>query len=70
MFDGDKLTGAAGGAQGELAAPKSEREIADKFRMLSEEPLGARTVDALLAQLRRLDEMDDVAMIPPSFVIA
>jgi 2-methylcitrate dehydratase len=70
LANGEKLVGSAGGARDELSAPKSDREIAEKFRVLCEEPLGVRQCDALLAQLWKLDEMDDVAAIPPAFVIA
>lgn len=70
MANGEKLVGEAGGAKDELSAPKTDREIEDKFRMLCEEPLGVRPVDALLAQLWKLNEINDVSAIPPGFVIA
>ncbi len=70
MANGEKRVGAAGGAHDELSAPKSDREIADKFRMLCEEPLGARQVDAILERLWQLEQMDNVDAIPPAFVIA
>ena len=70
MANGDKLSGEAGGAKDELSAPKTDREIVDKFRMLCEEPLGVRQVDVLLEQLWKLDRLDDVSVIPPGFVIA
>ena len=68
--NGEKLVGEAGGAKDELSAPKTDQEIADKFRMLCEEPLGVKQCDALLAQLWNLDAMKDVSAIPPGFVIA
>jgi hypothetical protein len=70
MANGERLTGEAGGAKDELSAPKTDREIEDKFRMLCEEPLGVRRVDALLAQLWKLDRLGDVSAISPGFVIA
>ena len=70
MANGEKLVGKAGGAKDELSAPKTDREIEDKFRMLCEEPLGVKQCDALLAQLWKLEEMKDVSAIPPGFVIA
>jgi 2-methylcitrate dehydratase len=70
LANGDKLVGAAGGKKDELSAPKSDEDVADKFRMLCEEALGVRQVDRLLAQLWKLEQMDDVAAIPPGFVIA
>ncbi len=70
LANGEKLVGKAGGAKDELSAPKTDQEIEDKFRMLCEEPLGVKQCDALLAQLWRLEEMKDVSLIPPGFVIA
>jgi 2-methylcitrate dehydratase len=70
LANGEKLVGKAGGAKDELSAPKTDQEIADKFRMLCEEPLGVKQCDALLAQLWKLESMQDVSAIPPGFVIA
>ncbi len=70
MANGDKLVGAAGGAKDELSAPKSDAEVAEKFRVLCEDALGVRQVEQLLAQLWELDQLDDVAAVPPGFVIA
>jgi 2-methylcitrate dehydratase len=70
LANGEKLVGKAGGAKDELSAPKTDQEIEEKFRMLCEEPLGVKQCDALLAQLWQLDEMKDVSLIPPGFVIA
>jgi 2-methylcitrate dehydratase len=69
MANGEMLVGEAGGGKNELSALKTDREIEDKFRMLCEESLGAHRVDALLAQLWRLEQMQDVAAIPPGFAI-
>ncbi len=70
LANGEKMVGEAGGAKDELSAPKSDQEIADKFRTLCEEPLGVKQCDTLLAQLWKLEDMKDVSAIPPGFVIA
>ena len=66
--DGRQLVGATGGGLNDLAAPRSDDEIEKKFRLLSADFLGARRVDAILQRLWRLDEMDNVAAIPPALV--
>ncbi len=67
---GERLIGKSGGDKDELSDHKSDAEIEDKFRMLCEEVLGARQVESIFAQLWKLDEMQNVAEIPPEFVIA
>jgi 2-methylcitrate dehydratase len=70
LTNGEKLVGEAGGAKDELSSPKTDREIEDKFRVLCEEPLGVKQCNALLAQLWKLEDLGDVSVIPPGFVIA
>ena len=41
-----------------------------KFRSLTEDMLGTQRANANLERLWRLDEMDNVAVIPPAFVLA
>jgi 2-methylcitrate dehydratase len=65
--NGERRVGEAGGDTNELSAPKTDREISEKFRLLCEASLGAQRVDALLARLWALDQVDDVAVIPPEF---
>src|SRR4051812_18487601 len=60
---GERRTGYAGGEQGDLSQPKSDREIEEKFRSLTEEGLGAQRADAALAALWSLDSMSDVSQI-------
>lgn len=70
MANGEKLVGVAGGAKDELSAKKSDQEITEKFRVLCEDSYGPRQVEALLAQLWKLEDIKDVSAIPPGFVIA
>jgi len=70
MGSGELLVGKAGGEKDELSDHKTDAQIEDKFRMLSEEVLGARQVDSIFGQLWKLEQMENVAAIPPAFVIA
>jgi 2-methylcitrate dehydratase len=70
LHDGERLVGEAGGEQGDLSQPKSDAEIADKFRALTQGVLGRKRVDAALDALWRLESLPDAAQIPPLFVFA
>ena len=70
MGSGELLVGKAGGDKDELSDHKTDAQIEDKFRMLSEEVLGARQVESIFGQLWKLEQMENVAAIPPAFVIA
>ncbi|HEX2829152.1 MAG TPA: MmgE/PrpD family protein [Burkholderiales bacterium] len=63
LKSGERRTGYAGGEQGDLSQPKSDREIEEKFRSLTGDRLGAQRADAALAALWRLDSMSDVSEI-------
>ncbi len=67
--NGERLVGAAGGDNDDLAARRSDAEIEDKFRNYTEDFLGAQRVTAILGRLWQLEEMPDVAEIPPAFVL-
>ena len=67
---GERLVGEAGGDQDDLASPKSDKQIEEKFRGLTEDYLGAQQVTAILDRLWHLDEVRNVAEIPPTFVFA
>lgn len=69
MNSGERLVGETGGDHGDADAHKSDAEIADKFRGLTEDYLGAKQVDAILDRLWHLEDMKDVAAIPPAFAI-
>lgn len=68
MADGERIVGESGGAKGDLSNPKSDAEISAKFRDMAEESLGVKRVDALLERLWSVENMADVAEIPPAFV--
>jgi hypothetical protein len=70
LHDGERLVGEAGGEQGDLSQPKSDAEIADKFRALTHGVLGHKRVDAALDTLWRLESLPDAAEIPRLFVLA
>jgi 2-methylcitrate dehydratase len=66
---GERITGDAGlPAAGPMASTEQDR-IVDKFRTLTHD-LGARRVDSILNQLLALESVDDVASIPPEFLLA
>jgi hypothetical protein len=68
--DGQRLVGEAGGDQDDLSAPKSDAQIEEKFRGLCEDALGAKRVSAILSRLWDLENVANVAMIPPAFAFA
>ena len=52
---GERLVGETGGDQDDLAAPKSDAQIEEKFRGLTEDVLGAKRVNAILDRLWHLE---------------
>jgi 2-methylcitrate dehydratase len=68
---GGKCTvGEAGGDKGDLSQAKTDAEIEDKFRALTEGVLGSKRVDAVLDALWKLDTAEDVSRIPPMLAFA
>ena len=67
--DGSVLVGEAGGDQDDLAAPRSDSQVSEKFRELSEEYLGVKRVTAILEQLWHLETLDNVSRIPPGLML-
>ena len=70
LRDGTRAIGEAGGDKGDLSQPKTDAEIEDKFRTLTECVLGAKRVDAALDFLWHLDSAEDVSRIPPLLAFA
>lgn len=68
MRGGERLTGEAGGEKGDLSEPKSDAQITKKFLELTEDFLGGKRAEAMLARLWELDDLDDAAQIPRGFV--
>ena len=64
---GERLTGEAGGSQGDLSQPKSDAEISRKFLDTAGEFLGAGRGQAVLDLLWKLDELPNVAPIAAGF---
>jgi hypothetical protein len=50
-------------------AQSSDAQIVDKFRTLTEDVLGAKRVQAVLDRLWQLENVENVAEIPPAFVL-
>ena len=68
MRGGERFSGEAGGDKGDLAQPKSDAEITEKFLATTEEFLGRQRAWEMLERLWRLDRMERVAEIPERFV--
>jgi len=66
---GERLVGETGGDPDDLSAPKSDAQIVNKFRGLTEDVMGTARVNTILDCLWHLDELKDVAEIPPAFVL-
>jgi 2-methylcitrate dehydratase len=64
---GERYSGEAGGDKGDLAQPKSDGEIAQKFLGTVEPLLGANRARAMLDRLWKLDSLANVAEIPHGF---
>src|SRR5262249_105915 len=69
MQNGEKLIGEAGGGKDDLAAEKSDEQIADKFHGVVDELLGTKRANALLERLWRLETIEDISLIPPMMVL-
>lgn len=65
---GERLTGEAGGSQGDLAQPKSDAQIGEKFLGTAEAFLGAQRARAMLERLWRLERLESAAEIPGGFI--
>ena len=66
---GEQLVGETGGGEDDLAAPKSDTMIEEKFRGFTEDVLGAARVNSILNSLWHLDDIKNVADIPSAFVL-
>ena len=63
-----RVSGEAGGDQGDLSQPKSDAQISEKFLGTAGEFLGAARARTLLDRLWALEKIERVAEIPASFV--
>ena len=66
---GERLVVKTGGDKDDLGAPPSDAQIEEKFRGLSEDLLGAKRVSAILDRFWHLEDVKDMAAIPPAFVL-
>jgi 2-methylcitrate dehydratase len=70
MVDGQRIVGESGGDKGDLSNPKSDAEIEAKFTGMVAECLGVARTEALLERLWRIDQIDNVAELPPALLFA
>ena len=66
---GERLEARTGGDQDDLAMPKSDKQVSEKFREFTEDFLGSKRVSAILDKLWHLEEIKDMAEVPPLFVL-
>ncbi len=67
--DGERYTGESWGGSGDLSAQPSDAQIGEKFSNLAEEYLGPKRVDAILDRLWHLEDENNIAALPPAFVL-
>ena len=67
--NGQKLIAEAGGDEDDLSHEMSDAKVMEKFRMFTEDMLGAKQVARILDQLWHLEELENVAAIMPNFVL-
>lgn len=66
---GERMVGETGGDQDDLSTPKSDTQIDEKFRGLTEDFLGAKRVRSILERLWNLEKLSNVSQIPQDFVL-
>jgi len=69
MKDGQRLVGDAGGDADDHAREMSDEKVVEKFRAFTEDTLDAKQVTRILDRLWHLEELENVAVIPPDFVL-
>lgn len=70
LRSGERLVGETGGDADDLSAPRTKAQIEVKFRGLAEESLGVKRASAILERLWHLEDMANVAEIPPALAFA
>jgi 2-methylcitrate dehydratase len=70
LENGEQLVGEAGSGAEEMSPNKTNAQNEEKFRGLMEDYFSTRQVDGLLKDLWKLEDMPDVAAIPPRFAFA
>src|SRR6185503_16002370 len=61
MGNGERLIGESGSGTDDLSTPKTDAQIEEKFRGLTEDVLGAKRVKTILDRLWHLEDMKSVA---------
>ena len=69
MRNGEVLVGSSGGDEDDLAAPKSDAQVEEKFRRLTEDRLRPGRVNEILDNLWHLENLKNVAHIPSAFLL-
>ena len=69
LSGGERLVGESNSAKSKSAKGDVDAQVVAKFRELAEDYLGSRRVSAILERLWKLEDMHDVATIPPDFVL-
>ncbi len=69
LSSGERRVAEAGGDEDDLSAPRTDAQIAEKFRSATEELVGARRVNALLDRLWHLEDIGDVGEISSALVL-
>jgi hypothetical protein len=66
---GERQVGETGGDADDMASAKSDAQIEEKFRSLTEELLNGGHMKIIFDRLWYLEEMQNVGAIPAAFVI-
>ncbi len=66
---GEQIVGESGGDLGDLSEPKTDAQISEKFRGLTEDLLGTKQVSHLLETLWNLENLKQAATIPALLVL-
>lgn len=69
MDDGENFVAESGGERGDLSHAKTDAQISEKFRSLTDGQLGMKKPDEILERLWNLDSMKSVDAIPGDFVV-
>jgi 2-methylcitrate dehydratase len=69
MKNGQELVAQAGGDEDDLSHEMSDEKVMEKFRTFTEDTLGTKQVNRILERLWGLEDMENVAVIPPEFAL-
>jgi 2-methylcitrate dehydratase len=69
MASGNFHLGEVRTIKGDLSDPMNDEEISEKFLKLTQDAIGVKNAKAILERMWKLDELQDVSVIPPALVI-